>query len=117
MCNEIKTASSIRRLRTRMQWLRVAPLIAALALGGCSNALIYGESTNFSLASLKLNDSVAEPISVNSGLERTVAALAPAGEKDDAVNMVAGFALDHSGAPLALVPYVLTDKHVGPYRR
>lgn len=90
--------------RTRCETARgLGPVLAgitmtavALVLGGCADALIYGENTNFSLASVKLNDSVAEPVSVNVGLERAVAAIAPAVKNgNEAVNMVAGFALDH----------------------
>jgi hypothetical protein len=70
-------------------------------LSACSDALVYGESTNFSLASVKFNDNVARPFSVNVGLDRTVAALVPPmGTGDESANLIAGFRLtDDSNAP------------------
>ena len=96
MRNEINTARYGGRVRIPVRWRHLLPIGAVLALSACSEALIYGESTSFSVASVKLNDNVAEPIGVNVGLKRTVAALAPSGENGDSVNMVAGFALDHT---------------------
>ena len=70
----------------------------SLPLSGCSNALIYGEGTNFSLTTLRLNDDAATPVRIVSGLDRTVAAVVPRRNHDgggDAVNMSALFDLKH----------------------
>lgn len=70
-----------------------------LALSACSNALMYGEGTNFSLATVHLNDDPATPIRIVSGLDRTVAALAPRkAEGKEVVNMVSDFDLKHPGS-------------------
>ncbi len=72
----------------------------ALLVIGCNKALIYSEGTNVSLATLKVNDDVTEPVSVNFGLERTIAVVAPPKTKDgDSINMVSGFMLDDDGSP------------------
>lgn len=68
----------------------------SLPLTGCGNALIYGEGTNFSLTTLRLNDDPATPVRVISGLDRSAAAVVPKlGKTQDAVNMSADFYLDH----------------------
>ncbi|WP_078119842.1 hypothetical protein [Thiosocius teredinicola] len=66
----------------------------ALLLNGCNDALVYGESTNFSLATVKINSDVAEPISVNAGFDRTIGTFAPQqGEGKEAMNMLSRFEL------------------------
>jgi hypothetical protein len=47
-------------------------------LAGCVPALIYGERTSLSIASVNVNDDVAEPVRVHVGFRRTVGTLAPA---------------------------------------
>ena len=70
--------------------------VLSLPLSGCGNALIYGEGTNFSLTTLRLNDDAATPVRIVSGLDRTVAAVVPRRNHDgDAVNMSALFDLEH----------------------
>ena len=73
-------------------------IIVSLLLGGCNKALIYAEGTNVSLATLRVNDAVTEPVSVNFGLDRTVAAVVPPKTANgEAVNMISGFMLDNDG--------------------
>lgn len=68
-------------------------------LSACGNALMYGEGTNFSLATVHLNDDPATPIRIVSGLDRTVAALAPRkAQGKEVVNMVSDFDLKHPGS-------------------
>lgn len=70
--------------------------VLLLPLSGCGNALIYGEGTNFSLTTLRLNDDPATPVRIVSGLDRSAAAVVPRRDHDkDAVNMSADFSLDH----------------------
>jgi hypothetical protein len=73
-------------------------LPAAGMLAACSDALIYGETTNVSIATVKLNDNVAQPISANFGLNRTVvAAVPPMDGGGEAANLVTGFKMDDQG--------------------
>ena len=78
---------------------KLALLIPVIAtLGGCADTLVYGESTNFSLASVKVNTNVAQPFSVNFALDRTVAAMVPPmGPGEEAANMISRFKLDDTG--------------------
>ncbi len=77
----------------------MATCLLALLLAGCGEALVYSEGTNISLASITVNDNIAEPLSVNFGLKRTVATIAPhRGNDDEAVNMVSGFKYDNEDA-------------------
>src|SRR4051794_29472119 len=55
---------------------RAAFVAILLLLGGCTDALIYGERTSFNLA-ISINDDPAIPMSVNAGLHRTVVTYAP----------------------------------------
>ena len=50
---------------------------AILALGGCADGLVYGERTSFNLASIRLNDDPAQPVSVELGFDRDVVLVAP----------------------------------------
>ncbi len=71
-------------------------IFAALLLGGCNKALIYAEGTNVSIATVRVNDDVTEPVSVNFGLDRTVAAVVPPKTANgEAVNMISGFMLEN----------------------
>lgn len=82
--------------------------VLSLPLSGCGNALIYGEGTNFSLTTLRLNDDAATPVRIVSGLDRTVAAVVPRRNHDcDAVNMSALFDLKHE--KLHAFPSVFSD--------
>ena len=56
--------------------LRAFQFAILAALSGCSDALIYSESSSFNLA-IGVNDSAALPISVNAGLKRSVVNIAP----------------------------------------
>lgn len=79
--------------RTRLALLAC---VAGVALSGCGHALVYGEGTNFSLATLRVNDDPATPLRVVSGLDRTVATIAPqTADGQDAVNMLSDFQLAH----------------------
>ncbi|MBI1733208.1 MAG: hypothetical protein HYR49_10655 [Gammaproteobacteria bacterium] len=85
----------ITHMHSRM--LLILPVFAA-TLGACTDALVYGESTNLSIASFKVNDNVAQPFSVNFELDRTVAALVPPMHAGgEAANLIAGFKMDDSG--------------------
>lgn len=53
---------------------RLLPVL--VLLGGCTNALIYGERTSFNLA-ISVNDDAAVPVSINAGLQRNVITFAP----------------------------------------
>ena len=76
---------------------------ASILLSGCQKALIYGESTNFSLATLKVNSDVAEPLAINAGYDRSVAAVSPPKGTDangkEAMNMVSHFELTNDAEP------------------
>lgn len=86
-------------------------VLASMALPGCQDTLVYGESTAFNLA-IHVNDNPQTPIEVNAGLKRYVGEKAPplAVEKDEgktkasgeAVSSFSGFALAYERAPLAL---------------
>lgn len=82
--------------------ISILMILFLLSAGGCNKALVYSEGTNLSLASVKLNDNVAEPISVNLGFDRTVAAMAPPrGDVDDTVNMVSAFRMDQDSSGIS----------------
>ncbi|MBI5461557.1 MAG: hypothetical protein HY941_05150 [Gammaproteobacteria bacterium] len=76
----------------------LAAMTCSLLLGACSKALIYSEGTNVSIATVKVNDDAAKPLSVNFGLERGVATIAPPKKTNgEAVNMISGFKLEKTG--------------------
>lgn len=98
---------SVHRMRALISPLCLAPI---LALGGCSDALIYGERTSFSLAAIHINDSAGEPASIQSGFRQSVMTMAPPTEglmkgraQGDAVSMLSGFELEYgtTGADIA----------------
>jgi hypothetical protein len=81
--------------KTKRGLLLTAGLSIFVALTSCSNALIYSEGTNVSIASIKVNDNVGEPLSLVTGLDRTVAVISPpAKSNQESVNMLSGFKLD-----------------------
>jgi hypothetical protein len=88
----------------------LAGFIACMATSGCSNTLVYGESTEFNLA-IHVNDNPQTPVEVNAGLKRYVGEKAPPlALKDDkdghkkaegeAVSSFSGFALEYEENPL-----------------
>lgn len=52
--------------------------IVAGSLAACSDALVFGDRTSIEVASVRLNDDVAEPIRVNIGFDRQLVTNAPA---------------------------------------
>jgi hypothetical protein len=48
-----------------------------MSLGACGDALIYGERTSVDVASVRLNDDAAQPLSINLGFNRQVVTVAP----------------------------------------
>ncbi len=62
------------------------------ALSGCAQSIVYGEGTNISIATLKVNDNPATPLQITTGLNRTVAALVPRqGSDGEAMNLISSF--------------------------
>ncbi len=55
-----------------------AMAIVAGSLAACSDALVFGDRTSIEVASVRLNDDVAEPIRVNIGFDRQLVTNAPA---------------------------------------
>ncbi len=53
-------------------------VVLANALAACSDALVFGDRSSIEVASVRLNDDVAEPIRVNIGLDRQLVTNAPA---------------------------------------
>ena len=69
-----------------------------LIVSGCNQSLIYAEGTNVSLATIKVNDDVAEPLNINFGLDRSVAAIAPPKTiGDESVSMISDFRYEYKG--------------------
>lgn len=81
----------------------LATALLALVTTACSNTLIYGERTSFSLG-IDINDSIATPLNVNMGFNRSVAGLVPPTKRPEtgnevngeAANMFSGFDLRYT---------------------
>lgn len=56
---------------------QVGALIVTAALTACGDGLIYSERTSINLASARLNDDPATPVSIKLGFDRDVVAVAP----------------------------------------
>ena len=71
---------------------KLAVIFMLIGLNGCGNAILYGEGTNISIATLKVNNDPATPVQINTGLDRTVAAMAPRqGDGEEAMSLLSGF--------------------------
>jgi hypothetical protein len=92
-----------------LRWAGPLLLLIAMALTGCQDTLVYGESTAFNLA-IHVNDNPQTPIEVNAGLKRYIGEMAPpVAHKTDkngktkasgeAVSSFSGFALNYEEDP------------------
>jgi len=76
-----------KSLHRSMLWV----CLVCPSLAGCGNALLYGEGTNISLATIKVNDNPATPVQLHTGLHRTVAAIVPRqNDGAEAMNLISG---------------------------
>ncbi len=96
-------------------FLATLSTVTLFIAGGCSKpALVYGERNSLHVASVQINDNVAEPLRLNVAFRRTIAMKAPAleDEKGDAVSVFSSFDLnsDDGKANTIIDPIEITTK-------